>query len=290
MSSDAATRLLTLKAKRGQVQERLDEWESTFKRIHGRDPTAADRHRSSQHRELSRLLVDVDGFVKSIEGGSTAPAGPSGHGTLEAERRANRGRIKARMRRWDREFERTHNRKPTDKDHQSSQEFMHFQQRLQEEQEASERGTVADDASARAPSSSPAPPAQTADEGAPSMIAPPPCSSAGDGVWSSGDDYHELLRARVKSQAAVNGFEGVSLSEVHAAAAMFSHWDLDRDGLLGGEEYALVVNSLAQHTGKSVDADTVRRLLAIVDRTGSGSIDFNEWLAVYKMMVQTGRT
>jgi Ca2+-binding EF-hand superfamily protein len=61
---------------------------------------------------------------------------------------------------------------------------------------------------------------------------------------------------------------------------MFSHWDLDRDCVVGAEEFAIVVNSLAQHAGRSVDADTVQRLLALVDCDGNGKIDLNEWLAV----------
>ena len=49
--------------------------------------------------------------------------------------------------------------------------------------------------------------------------------------------------------------------------------------MVGAEEFALVVNSLAQHAGRSVDADTVQRLLALVDCDGNGKIDLNEWLA-----------
>ena len=74
------------------------------------------------------------------------------------------------------------------------------------------------------------------------------------------------------------------IAQVHAAAAMFAHWDLDRDGVLGPEEFALVVNSLAQHAGRNVDADTVQRLLMVADRDGNGKVDFNEFLALHKQL------
>ena len=65
---------------------------------------------------------------------------------------------------------------------------------------------------------------------------------------------------------------------------MFAQWDLDHDGVLNGAEFALVINSLAQLLGKSMDADTVQRLMTLLDRDGNGQVDFNEFLAVYRRL------
>jgi len=272
-------KVLSLKARRSQLQTRLDDWHATFRRIHSRDATAADMHRSSQHRELSRLVSDVDRYIASLESGAVGPAPRAT--PQDAERRAERGRIKARMRRWDKDFERTHSRKPTNADHEQSEEFARLQQQLLRGQDVSDRNatSVAD-----TPASKGAP----FDGGAMDAPLGPGTSGDADAGWWQGNDYNELLRARVQSQSAVNGFEGVSAAEVHSGAAMFANWDLDRDGVLGGEEFALVINSLAQHAGRSVDADTVQRLFTLMDCTGNGKVDFNEFLAIYKQRTPSG--
>ena len=46
----AGEKLLQLKSQRAQVESKLVEWEATFLRTHEREPTAADRQRSSQHK------------------------------------------------------------------------------------------------------------------------------------------------------------------------------------------------------------------------------------------------
>mmetsp|Transcript_1283 Transcript_1283/g.3615 ORF Transcript_1283/g.3615 Transcript_1283/m.3615 type:complete len:206 (-) Transcript_1283:223-840(-) len=180
------------------------------------------------------------------------------------------------MRRWDKDFEKAHNRKPTEADHEASDEF----QRLQEQLRGSASASGFSSNAAQEPGPRAALDAGGADAAAAASRTSEQALEVPDAAWWRGNDYHELLRARVQSQAAVNGFEGVSASDVHATAAMFSHWDLDRDGVLGAEEFALVINSLAQHAGRSVDADTVQRLLALVDRDGNGKVDFNEFLAI----------
>ena len=73
-------------------------------------------------------------------------------------------------------------------------------------------------------------------------------------MWLRGNDYHEVLRSRVRSQAAVNGFAGVSQAEAHAAASSFAAWDLDRDGVLSRTEFETVVQSLAD--GPPLDDET----------------------------------
>jgi len=270
--STDSSKILTLKSQRLQVQGRLDEWEAQFQRIHHRTATDADRHRSSQHRELRRLLEDVDALIASLDG-TAGTKDTQDH--RDIQRRAERGRIKARMRRWDREFEKARGRKPTEADHAASSEFTHLQQQLHGSPEGSFQGSHG--AEAAAPS---APEMGTELPLPPQAAALTSVSTTPEAAWWQGNDYHELLRARVQSQAAVNGFEGATAAEVHATATTFSHWDLDRDGVLGAEEFALVINSLAQHAGRSVDAETVQRLMALVDSDGNGKVDFNEFLAI----------
>ena len=211
MGGSTADRVLTLKARRAQIQARVEEWEATFRRVHGHDADEVERHRSSQYRELSRLLSDIDGFVQSMDSGN----GISGQGTRQAssdaERRAGRGRTKARMRQWDREFERTHHRKPTEHDHRQSNEFAELQVQLHDASASpsTARGTGAeaqptDELRLPGPESN-----QMREGGLDTPVDPLP-----DAIWWQGSDYYELLRSRVRSQSSVNGFVGATMAEV----------------------------------------------------------------------------
>ena len=73
--------------------------------------------------------------------------------------------------------------------------------------------------------------------------------------------------------------------EAHAAAESFAAWDLDRDGVLSRDEFETVLQSLAE---SPLDEGTLGRLFALVDRDGSGDIDFNEFLAVFAQLSSTG--
>ena len=120
--ASSTEKALALKAQRSQIETKLQAWESTFATIHnGRAATAADRQRSHEHRELSRLLVDLDEYVLALEKGTAGSVAPPG--SQDAERRAERGRIKARMRRWERDFERRLGRKPTEAETEASEEM-----------------------------------------------------------------------------------------------------------------------------------------------------------------------
>jgi hypothetical protein len=273
------SKILSLKARRVALQAKLDDWEATHVALHGRPSTEADRQRSREHRELSKLLVDLDGFVASLEGGGGS-AQPHAPGTQDAERRAERGRIKAKMRRWERNFERTHNRRPTEADIEASDEMTRLRTQLRGEMGSTaaaegsggEGGALVDAAAAASSS---------VNDGL--LVTDSPANATpDDGTWLRGNDYHEVLRARVRSQAAVNGFAGVSQAEAHAAASSFAAWDLDRDGVLSRTEFETVVQSLAD--GPPLDDETVVRLFALVDRDESGDIDFNEWLAVFSQL------
>ena len=68
----AGEKLLQLKSQRAQVESKLVEWEATFRRTHEREPTAVDKQRSSQHKELTKLIADLDRFI------SAADRGPAG--------------------------------------------------------------------------------------------------------------------------------------------------------------------------------------------------------------------
>ena len=93
MLSGGVDRVLQLKTQRLQVQGRLDEWEQQFTRIHSRDASDADRQHSKQHRELRRLLDDIDALIDSLAGGSGALDRDS-NAPRDIEKRAERGRIK----------------------------------------------------------------------------------------------------------------------------------------------------------------------------------------------------
>jgi len=97
----AGEKLLQLKSQRAQVESKLAEWEATFRRTHEREPTAVDRQRSSQHKELTKLIADLDRFISTAEIGAAPPGLAAAGGQLAGEREAERGKLKAKMRRWD---------------------------------------------------------------------------------------------------------------------------------------------------------------------------------------------
>ena len=124
--SDGSSRLLTLKASRTQVAAKLAEWDAAYVREHGAEPTDAQRRHDARWRELHRLLADLDKHIRGVEGGGAKPELSS----PAEERRSERGRIKARMRRWDRDFERLRGRKPTSADRRADAEFAELRERL----------------------------------------------------------------------------------------------------------------------------------------------------------------
>ena len=300
-------RLLTLKAQRGQIQARLEEWETTHAQLHSRPSTLADRQRSSQYRELSRLLSDLDGYIQSLEGGlgGLPTHQAEGSSVEEVERRAERGRVKARMRRWDREFERKYNRKPNDADRNGSDEFARLREKLRGTEQHPGVSAEATHASGGGPSAAAAGGADEAGAARPTDGGNGGGSSGsgsgGDagrsggadrGGWWLGNDYHELIRSMVTSHTAVNGFEGLSAAEVHAAAESFAAWDLNRDGVLDHDEFAKVVRSLSSGLSRptQLDDEVVQRLFALADHNGDGNVDFNEFLSIHKRMLPEGES
>ena len=274
-------KVLSLKAQRAQLEAKQDSWEATWSTMHnGRAATDADRQRSHEYRELSRLLSDIDEYVLALERGTAGSVPPPQHSQV-AERRAERGRIKARMRRWEKEFERKFGRRPTEAETEASDEMAHFRSQLSE---TTADGCTSLDATAAGyrgdgPQTSPPSSILTGGDNKSAVAGTSSSSSLGDSGWSHGNDYHELLRERVESHAAINGFEGVSPNDVHAAAQSFAAWDLDRDGVLSKEEALGVLASLAEDDG-GLDVNTLERLFQIMDADRNGFIDFNEYLAV----------
>ena len=108
----AEEKLLQLKSQRAQVESKLVEWEATFRRTHEREPTAADKQRDRQHKELTKLIADLDRFISAAESGAPPPGLSGAGGQLAGEREAERGKLKSKMRRWDRDFERERGRRP----------------------------------------------------------------------------------------------------------------------------------------------------------------------------------
>ena len=276
-------KILSLKAQRTQLQGKLDDWENTHVSLHGRASTAADRQRSREHRELSRLLVDLDGFITSLEGGGSGAPHPHAPGTRDAERRAERGRTKAKMRRWERDFERKHNRRPTEAEVAASGEMSRLRTLLRGEQHGAAASSSVSGIEDAAPYGggeevlSVLPAATDTTDSVPAIRTSPSIEAE----WTRGNEYNELLRSRVRSQSAVNGFAGVTHAEAHAAAESFAAWDLDHDGVLSRAEFGTILQFLSE---SPLDEDTLTRLFVLVDRDGSGEIDFNEWLAIFSQL------
>eukprot|EP00966_Prymnesium_polylepis_P188953 4378144-Prymnesium_polylepis.1 len=55
-----AEKLLQMRARRAQVAAKLEEWEEAHRQPDGREASAAERQRSSQYRQLSKLCADLD--------------------------------------------------------------------------------------------------------------------------------------------------------------------------------------------------------------------------------------
>lgn len=267
-------RVLGLRARRSQLQTKIDEWEATFARTKGRPATDKDRQRSKNYKEYSKLRADVDAFIEALQQGGSAPVAR----TVEAS--PSRGRTKARMRRWDREFERSHHRKPADEDREASDAYVTLRMQLHDAERGEALDAAADAAAGGAGSSAaaeaPAEAAEVPTEAAPAeeTVVAPPVS------WRDGGDYHELLHARMQSQGVVDGFKGRTAADIHHAAKQFSYWDIDRDGVLSQPEFVVVVTSLAEHSETELKEGAVQAMFEIADADGNGKIDFNEWLEV----------
>ena len=133
-------KVLALRAQKTQLESKLQEWEEVHARTLGRPSTAQERQRSREHRELSRLVADVDAYIESLQGGGTGAPPPPQGGTRDAQRRAERGKIKAKMRRWERDFEKAHHRKPTEADIEASDDMTEWKSMLATTTEPSSSG------------------------------------------------------------------------------------------------------------------------------------------------------
>ena len=60
-------------AQRAQLEAKLVEWEATFRRTHEREPTAADKQRDRQHKELTKRIADLDRVIGAAESGLSPP-------------------------------------------------------------------------------------------------------------------------------------------------------------------------------------------------------------------------
>ena len=91
-------------------------------------------------------------------------------------------------------------------------------------------------------------------------------------------EYYQLVISRVASRDSAQGFEAEPSSEVRAAAAMFLQYDMDRDGVIGFQEFLLAMSSLAQRAGRALSTERVQKLFGVADFDGNGVIDFGEFL------------
>lgn len=293
-AASAEDKILALKAQRMQLLQKLDEWEEKFAALHGKPSTGKDRQRSREHRELSRLLSDLDGFLGSLQGGSSSAGAPPAPGTADAERKAARGRIKSKMRKWERDFERRHKRPPTEADTAASSTMtkLRAQLRIGESEpvapDGAEEGFAAAEAAADAAAAALA--AQSAGAAGPSTVVVNTAAAVSPllATWTRGEDYRELLRSRIRSQAAVDGFGEVTPLEAHAAAESFKAWDVDRDGVLSHDEFSKVLLFLASSSNVPLEETAQQRIFKMVNASGTGEIDFNEWLLYFKMLDKAG--
>ena len=213
----AGEKLLQLKSQRAQVESKLVEWEATFRRTHEREPTAVDKQRSSQHKELTKLIADLDRFISAAESGAPPPGLPGAGGQLAGEREAERGKLKSKMRRWDRDFERERGRRPREEDRAASEEFLGLRSRLQVLDESG-------DVSSRSNASTG--PAVGGGGGLSAAAAAAAAAAAGSdglllggvseaahrlnpGGWWGGGEYYQLVISRVASRDAAHGFDQV---------------------------------------------------------------------------------
>ena len=299
---DREAKLLKMKAQRSQVAAKLDEWAANFRKAHGRDPTDADRKRSAPQRELAKLKTDLDKYIGALDGtggGGAGSAPDSDEDGIAAAKRAERGRVKAKMRRWDKDYEREHGRKPTEAARAASVEFSALRERLQElprddspsgggssptkEHGRHHRGSRSRKASTSTSSSSAA--AVFGGGRAPPLA---PLSSQGEQLRAQ--QYHELALQRVESQVVVDGFAGLTSAEVQAASAAFAMYDFDGDGVVNLDDFVFALTSIAQHAGRpALEPERAKRLFAAADLDGNGAIDFNEFLELQrrKRAIQT---
>ena len=269
---------------------------------HGRDPTDADRKRSAPQRELAKLKTDLDKYIGALDGtggGGAGSAPDSDEDGIAAAKRAERGRVKAKMRRWDKDYEREHGRKPTEAARAASVEFSALRERLQElprddspsgggtsptkEHGRHHRGSRSRKASTSSSSSSAA--AVFGGGSAPPLA---PLSSQGEQLRAQ--QYHELALQRVESQVVVDGFAGLTSAEVQAASAAFAMYDFDGDGVVNLDDFVFALTSIAQHAGRpALEPERAKRLFAAADLDGNGAIDFNEFLELQrrKRAIQT---
>ena len=73
-------------------------------------------------------------------------------------------------------------------------------------------------------------------------------------------------------------------TQVQSAAAAFMQYDLDRDGVVGLQDFHLVMHALSQHAGKAVDHDDVRRMFSLADMDDNGAVDLNEFMVLRREM------
>ena len=211
----AGEKLLQLKSQRAQVESKLAEWEATFRRTHERDPASADRQRSSQHKELTKLIADLDRFISAAETGAAPPGLGAAGAQLAGEREAERGKLKAKMRRWDRDFERERGRRPREEDRAASEEFLGLRSRLQVLDESGDVSNRSNASNSRA------------DGGGLSAAAAAAAGSDGlfgaalgglggvseaahrlnPGGWWGGGEYYQIVISRVTSREAAHGFD-----------------------------------------------------------------------------------
>ena len=258
-------RLDAMKLRRGQVSAKVRQWEDDFFREHLRVPTDEDRQRDRKQLEMLTLIADLDEFIEMSEG-ALAMDSAIDHTTTRI------GHLRSQMRSWDREFQRRYKRKPTANDHASSADFSGLQRELRalEGEEATE-----DEALIK-----PTPRSRVRPLAPPDLAAQPPSADLAQPPSADLMRYVERALRSVRSSEEVEGIEETPAQDVGASVALFAHCDADRDGVISFEEFAEVMEDLAERIGKPLEVGRVERLFALADKDGNGVIDLNEFCAV----------
>lgn len=273
-TADREAKLLQMRTRRAQVDAKLKAWEDSHRRPDGQPAGDAERQQSSQYAALKKLASDLDAFIRSLEADDPSLVPPVAGGTMEAEQRAERGRIKSRMRQWDRRFERMNGRKPGEGDRADSPEYSELLRTLRDVSSAALESEHA--------------PADTGHRGGVEEGG----SSLGSGTgWTAvlstalGDgEYARAVLSRVANGTRPLKLEDASMEEVREAAVAFAQYDVDRDGVVGPQDFKIVINSLAQYVGKPLEPAAEERMFSLADVDGNGAIDFPEFMGLYSQL------
>ena len=208
--------------------------------------------------------------MSAAESGA-APPGLLSAAQLAEEKRVECRKLKTKLRRWDRDFERERGRRPREEDRAASEEFLGLRSRLQVLDESGDvtnrsnasnshadtgggggsGGALTAAAAAAAAGSGGLFGAALGGLGGASGLEPG-YDRLNPGGWWGGGEYYQLVISRVASRYVAHGFDDEPASLLRSAAAMFLQYDMDRDGVIGFQVSEYVSERGSTHESESV--------------------------------------